>query len=204
MEWEKALQLSDFDLFAGEFERTRKKPWKEATDFLDSLPEGSRILDIGAGGGRHAIYAAKKHQAVALDISRKMVKIAREKEKNLLCVAADATHLPFCSSSFGAITYVASIHHIRDDAGRREALKEIKRVLAPGGKLIASAWALDQKKLGALADEKGDIEHTWDKKHARFYHLFRENELFGLAREEGFRNVREWREGNNWWVAGEK
>ncbi len=197
----KELQNSEFDMFALEFERTRQKPWAEVTDFLDSFADGSFVLDIGAGGGRHAEYAAQRHRVVALDISRKMIRIAREKSAH--CVVARAENLPFRENSFDAVMYVASIHHIRTEEGRRNSLKEIKRVLAPKGRLLASAWARDQKKLAAFVDGNGDIEHTWDKKHARFYHLFCENELLGLVKDAGFKGVRGWREGDNWWVVGE-
>ncbi len=198
----KELQNSEFDIFALEFERTRQKPWVEVTDFLDSFAGDSFVLDIGTGGGRHAEYAAQRHRVVALDISRKMIKIARKKSAH--CVVADAGQLPFRGHPFEAVMYVASIHHIRTEEGRRNSLKEIKRVLAPKGRLIVSVWARDQKKLAAFVDENGDIEHTWDKKHPRFYHLFQESELLRLAEEAGFKGVRGWREGDNWWVVGEK
>ena len=197
---EKELKSSEFDLFAGEFERTRQKPWVEVTDFLDSFVEDSFVLDIGSGGGRHAEYASKRHRVVALDISRKMIRIARGKGAH--CVVADAGQLPFKGRSFDAITYVASIHHIRTEEGRRNSLKEIKRVLAPKGRFIVSAWARDQKKFAAFVDESGDIEHTWDGTYARFYHLFCENELLSLVKDAGFKGVRGWREGDNWWVVG--
>ena len=197
---EKELQKSEFDMFASEFERTRQKPWVEVTDFLDSFVEDSFVLDIGSGGGRHAEYAAKRHRVVALDISRKMIRIARG--KNAHCVVAGAEQVPFGSKSFDAVTYVASIHHIRTEEGRRNSLKEIKMVLAPGGKLLVSAWARDQKKLAAFVDENGDIEHTWDKRYSRFYHLFCENELLSLVKDAGLKGVRGWREGDNWWVVG--
>ncbi len=195
-----ALQKSEFDMFASEFERTRQKPWAEVTDFIDSFAEDSFVLDIGAGGGRHAEYAAQRHRVVALDISRKMIRIAREKSAH--CVVANAGQLPFRERPFDAVTYVASIHHIRTEEGRIDSLKEIKRVLAPKGRFIVSAWARDQKRLAAFVDENGDVEHTWDKKFARFYHLFCEGELVRLAEEAGFKGVRGWREGDNWWVVG--
>ncbi len=197
---EKELQKSEFDMFASDFERTRQKPWVEVAEFLDSFAGDSFVLDIGSGGGRHAEYALKRHRVVALDISRKMIRIARGKGGH--CVVADAGQLPF-RSAFDAITYVASIHHIRTEEGRRNSLKEIKRVLVPKGLFIVSAWARDQKKLAAFVDEKGDIEHTWDTRHARFYHLFCEDELLSLVNDAGFKGVRGWREGDNWWVVGE-
>ncbi|MCK5334158.1 MAG: class I SAM-dependent methyltransferase, partial [Candidatus Aenigmarchaeota archaeon] len=185
---EKELQKSEFDMFASEFERTRQKPWAEVTDFLDSFAEDSFVLDIGAGGGRHAGYAAQRHRVVALDISRKMIQIARGKRAH--CVVAGAEQIPFESKSFDAVTYVASIHHIRTEEGRRNSLKEIKRVLVPKGRFIVSAWARDQKKFAAFVDENGDIEHTWDGMYARFYHLFCEDELLGLVKDAGFKGVR--------------
>lgn len=200
----KKLKAADFDIFAEEFDRTRARLWREATDFIDAQPKGSFVLDIGSGGGRHALYSVKVHRTVALDISRKMIKIMKEKDCGVLAVVADATALPFKENTFDAVIYVAAIHHIETNEGRIQSLGEIQRILNRGGKFIASAWALEQEKFSKLADKNGNFRHTWDKKFPRFYHLFREGEFLRISKEAGFTKLKEWKSGDNWWIEGTK
>ena len=42
-----------FDSIAEEFSRTRSRPWEDVVKFIDGLPSGGVILDLGCGNGRH-------------------------------------------------------------------------------------------------------------------------------------------------------
>ena len=58
--------------------------WESFKKLLPKL-ENKTILDLGCGYGWHLIYAAKKNVkfAVGIDISKKMLEVAKEKTKNL-------------------------------------------------------------------------------------------------------------------------
>lgn len=198
------LSCAQFDFFAEEFDKTRIHPWEEAAEFIDSLSERSLVLDIGAGGGRHAIYAAKRHKVVAFDISRKMMRILIRKGVGIPCLVADAAHIPFEAGIFDAVLYVAAIHHIQSKKARVDSLREAYRVLRFGGKLIASAWSREQKAFGRLTEKSADILYTWNRKYPRFYHLFSKGEFLELAEGLGFRSMREWKSKDNWWFVAEK
>ncbi len=103
-------------------------------------PQGN-ILDIGTGTARWAIYLAKKENMVkAIDISKKMLTIARKKinnEKvNVDLIEATGENLPFSDDSFDVITAFGDVLSYTDDY--EEMLREINRVLLPGGKLLAT------------------------------------------------------------------
>jgi arsenite methyltransferase len=109
-----------------------------------------QVLDVGCGRGRLLIGAAKRLEAghaVGVDIwplaeqnhdgaeatleNARIEGVAERVElKN-----ADARELPFPDTSFDVIVSSLAIHTISDAAGRESAIREMARVLKPGGQL---------------------------------------------------------------------
>ncbi|WP_034912506.1 class I SAM-dependent methyltransferase [Erwinia sp. 9145] len=99
----------------------------------------ARLLDVGCGGG-HASYLAARHvsSVVAYDLSEKMLNVVNETAKSrgyshLTTQQGYAERLPFDDQQFDIAISRYSAHHWHDP-GR--ALREINRVLKPGGKVI--------------------------------------------------------------------
>ncbi|WP_338561364.1 methyltransferase domain-containing protein [Erwinia sp. E_sp_B04_7] len=97
------------------------------------------VLDLGCGGG-HASYIAAEHvsRVVAYDLSAKMLAVVAEAAEqrgyqHLSTQQGYAEYLPFENESFDIVISRYSAHHWHD-VGR--ALREVKRVLKPGGKAI--------------------------------------------------------------------
>ena len=129
-----------------------------------ALRAGDRVLDAGAGFGRHAFEAARRGaRVVALDYAEQEVESTRATfaamfeageitAENLTGVMrGDATSLPFPDDSFDAIVTSEVLEHIQDDV---RALGEFARVLKPGGVLAATvpSW-LPEKINWMLSDE---------------------------------------------------
>lgn len=103
----------------------------------------ARILDLGCGGG-HVAYAVAPHvrEVTAYDISQQMLEaVAAEADRrgltNLVTRLGSVEALPFADASFDLVLSRYSAHHWGDVPG---ALREARRVLAPGGRLaIADA-----------------------------------------------------------------
>ena len=95
---------------------------------------GDRVLDACCGTGDLAI-AARRHGAadvVGLDFSEQMLERARRKAPEIDWVQGDALALPFEDASFDAATVGFGIRNVDDlEAG----LRELRRVLRPGGRL---------------------------------------------------------------------
>lgn len=190
------FRKSDYDLFAEAFSKTRQAPWKEAADFLEELPENSRILDVGCGNGRHLTEAkARGLNAIGIDLSRNLLKIAKKKTGAPLALG-NALSLPFKNRAFDYSICIAVVHHFKGEEERIACLKEIAR--ATQKTMLVSVWAFEQEKFKNRKTQ--DIQLGWNKDYPRFYHLFRRGELENLAARAGLKVKKSWREGNNYWA----
>jgi len=90
-----------------------------------------RLLDVGGGSGRAAAALAGPEITV-VDASLGMLARARE-VRGLAGVAGDAGRLPFRDGAVDAVTVVDAFHHLPDQGA---AIREVSRVLAPGGALV--------------------------------------------------------------------
>ena len=131
---------------------------------LLNLKPGDTFLDAGTGFGRHAFEAARRGaRVVALDYAEHEVAITRatfaamyeagelDPESFTGVVRGDATCLPFNDATFDCIVTSEVLEHIDDDTS---ALREIVRVLRPGGRLAATVPSWFPEKINwALSDE---------------------------------------------------
>jgi SAM-dependent methyltransferase len=105
------------------------------------MPKGDkttrRALDLGCGAGLNLDHLAKHAQPVGTDFSEEALKFCRERGHEMLC-KADAAGLPFPDRQFDIITALDVIEHLDDDL---LALRELRRVMRPGGVLIVSVPA---------------------------------------------------------------
>ncbi len=105
--------------------------------FLKIIKNRGIVIDIGGGFGRYApLCAPNFKEYVIVEPSKELLEMARKKWKrfsNIKYVNAFAQNLPFEDDEFDVALFIRVIHHIEKP---EEALKEIKRVLKPGGFLI--------------------------------------------------------------------
>lgn len=113
------------------------------------LREGDRVLDVGAGFGRHAFEAARRGaDVVALDLGGDEVATIRDTfvamrevgeigaERHTAALRGDATRLPFADDSFDLVLTSEVLEHVQDDVA---ALREMVRVIRPGGTFSCTA-----------------------------------------------------------------
>ena len=99
-----------------------------------------RVLELATGTGLIALNIADAVQSVdATDYSPKMIAAAQRKPApaNLRFSVADAMELPFAKGSFDAVIISNALHIMPSPEG---ALESIRRVLKPGGLLIAPSF----------------------------------------------------------------
>jgi ubiquinone/menaquinone biosynthesis C-methylase UbiE len=124
-----------FDRAASVYDQTRPLPEPGATQGIQSIldiagPQAC-ILDVGTGTGRVSIPLLQRGaNLVGIDLSAKMLRRLQEKFHPALLAQADAAQLPFPTNHFDAVLTV----HVMHVVGQwRDALREFRRVLKPGG-----------------------------------------------------------------------
>ena len=116
---------------------------------------GARILDAGCGNGRHAIpLATAGYDVVGLDGSRRLLAAARRSARGSgrpRLVHGSYARLPFASGSFDAVMSLGTALVQTGDPEDCAALREFRRVLAPGGRLLIET--MHRGELGARLPE---------------------------------------------------
>lgn len=108
--------------------------WKARLLSLAALRSDDRLLDLACGTGDLLFAAAGRVRfAAGLDVTHRMLQLARAKRIAPL-VTGDMLALPFAPASFTVVTTGYGLRNVPD---LRRAIREIHRVLAPGGRLLS-------------------------------------------------------------------
>ncbi len=121
----------DYDVFTAE----AKARIIDAVVRLGELKAGARIADLGCGSGAFTVLL-RDHGlvAVGLDISPKLIALARQKFAGIEFLEGDAENLPFAHASLDAVLLSGLIHHFPNP---RRLAAETHRVLRNGGRFVA-------------------------------------------------------------------
>lgn len=117
------------------------------------MPERSTILELGCGDGtmwqRNADRIPESWDVTLTDLSEGMLNDAKERladsvpPDRLRFASADARSIPYPDASFDAVLANHMLYHVSE---RHQSLKEIRRVLKPGGILFASTMGMNHMK----------------------------------------------------------
>ncbi len=128
----------------GEYELTADDLLPAAHEVVNTatVAPGEKMLDVGCGTGSVALAAARLGAVVSgVEPSSRLRKVAQElaakEDLDLSLHDGDAAHLPFPDGSFDAVLSGFAVIFAPDPSA---AATEMLRVLAPGGRLVLSAW----------------------------------------------------------------
>ena len=150
-------------------------------------PEGT-MLDLGCGEGRHIFGVMEKFpdlKCIGLDPHIESLDKAFEGLKFLESISntktsflsGSAYSLPFCDDSFDLVVCSEVLEHLHD---YKDAIKEINRVLKPGGQFLASVPAEFPEKICWLLSE------AYQNQPGGHLRIFKKNELIKEIVEHNF------------------
>ena len=136
-----------YDLFGKLCFFGRDKAIRQRLVALAAPAPGESVLDVGCGTGTLAIALKAKAgtgDAHGIDASREMIEVAKEKAaragSDIAFQVALIETIPFPDATFDLVTSSLMLHHLPDDL-KSKGFAEIRRVLKPGGRLLAMDFA---------------------------------------------------------------
>jgi SAM-dependent methyltransferase len=108
---------------------------------LDGLglpgPAATRILDAGCGSGRNMVELARRGTVTGVELSPTSVCLARERGVGEV-IEGSVLDMPFADDTFELAVSLDVVEHLEDDVA---ALRELRRVVVPGGALVVTVPA---------------------------------------------------------------
>lgn len=158
----------------------------------DALPlrPGQKALDVGCGTGTLLLHlSVRQPQATFFGVDADSTALAIAERKaaaagaKLSLTVASAMRLPFADAAFDAVTTSLLLHHLTTPQ-KRAALAEIRRVLRPGGVLLAADYDAPRNWLETLAFLPIRLFDGFDATEANV-----RGELPAMLHAAGFREV---------------
>jgi demethylmenaquinone methyltransferase / 2-methoxy-6-polyprenyl-1,4-benzoquinol methylase len=123
--------------------------WKRQAMELCALRPGERVLDVATGTGDLAFLekaaVGPEGQVVGVDSCAAMLEVARRRQRGAIDFQdGDAMDLRFPDASFDVVTIGFGLRNVAD---RGQALREFRRVLRPGGRLMVLDFSTPNSKM---------------------------------------------------------
>ena len=215
----KAKAAATYDAAADHFDDEPLSFWERIgsrTVAHLGLPAGSQVLDVGCGTGASALPAAQAvgpgGSVMGVDLAARLLDRARTKAinyglRNIEFQLADMTALGHPDGRFDAVVSVFSIFFVPDMEG---LVRELWRMVRPGGKLAVTTWGprifepAYSRWLAAIKQERPDLHsafNPWDRitDVASVKQLLLDGGVTSVevTAEDGFQSLRS---AEDWWI----
>jgi methionine biosynthesis protein MetW len=157
------------------------------------VERGRRLLDLGCSDGvLGELLKPRFNEVAGVDVSETALVVAKQRGIGTHRVNVDETPLPFPDAYFDAVTCLDLIEHVFEP---RVLVREIARVLAPGGSLYVGfpnmRYALRIKEIiaGRFPKTSGDLAYSYDGGHLHYY---TPADVRALLQERNLATISEW------------
>jgi len=188
--------MTDYDQFAKDFAATRDRAWPEFDVFFPLIKKSDRVLDMGCGNGRLRKFLptnlVREGDYFGFDLSQNLLDIARKNfPKDAFFKGDFGNSLPFGADNFDWVISIAAFHHLLDKPSQQQCLREVHRVLKPGGQVFFTTWVLPQKYYWRNFWQGRTFSKNWlipfgKDKHPRIYRYVTHDDLARLLKKVGF------------------
>lgn len=135
------LSSNFYENNCNKFSDTRFCLWDVVRDFGKQFKKDSYVLDAGCGNGKNIYYFQNISNIIGIDKCVGLVNICKNKGYNVN--EGNIQSIKYSDNTFDFVMCVAVIHHLDSEELRKQSIKEMLRVLKPGGKLLVTSWAYE-------------------------------------------------------------
>jgi len=195
---QRRIQRYGWDLAVNSYEQAWQKQLAPAHDALLSqarFAPGERVLDVACGTGLVTFQAARRvgsgGSVIGIDISGEMVLAAEHRARglalgNVQFQRMDGELLAFADGSFDVVVCALGLMYMPEP---EQALREMRRVLKPGGRLLLAVWG-ERARCGWSAVFPIVDAEVSSEVCPMFFRLGQGEALAGACAELGFAQVR--------------
>lgn len=192
-----AKEVADFYENEGQaFSSKRTWAWNVMDLLKDRLKPGDLVVDVGAGNGRLADALPPEVKYIGIERSFALREEAKKSGKTLINGSLPQD-IPLPSNQAEAVACIAVLHHIPSKDWQIDSIKELHRILKPGGALLCTVWNLRARRFfswdtfkyawlrltGVSGGEAGDMYYIWKASghpEKRYVHAFTLKEFKSL------------------------
>ena len=149
-----------YDKIAEEYDQDRENfdNSKEIQEFIDILPEGASVLDVGCGGGKPILkrMIEEGYDATGIDFSTGMLEVARRNAPQATLIHGDVTKTEFDENSFDGIVSTYAIIHIHKSL-HPMMYNRMYKWLKPGGVMLVCTAHSDWEEIA----EYHGVDMAW-------------------------------------------
>lgn len=148
-----------------------------------NIKRGKNVLQLGCGDGKVSRYLSQKLHCksyTAVDKDPRAIakaEVTTHKDTKTIFQVADALNLPFSAASFDAVIEIDFLHRIPT---WKKALKEVRRVLRPGGRFLMKDYSIETFVLPGIGMA---LQNLFDRP---FDAMYDQIELITHIRKNGF------------------
>lgn len=197
-----------YNKIAHHFDDTRYRMWPCVKNFMDTIPDGKTVVDLGCGNGKNMINHTKLN-FIGIDNCEEFIKIVnnkfaeRIKNNEIKSMIGDLRKIPLDDNIADYLICIAAFHHLYNDEDRYKSLDEIQRVMKDNGELLITLWAMEQPESKKTRFTNRDSIVPWHNRvdgkiYNRYYRIWYEDDFDYYIKDTKLNIIKKYNDNGNW------